>query len=85
MPVKLRLAVIEDDDAAGSAVKWLNRQEFCAVGCPTQVGHKRPGVTELYTAFDPAYLKDVSKVLDNLVRAVCVRMPVKGGSYCSEK
>jgi hypothetical protein len=38
---------------------------------------KRPGVTELYTAFDPAYLQDAAKALDKLVRAVCVRMPVR--------
>jgi hypothetical protein len=43
----------------------------------TQLGHKRPGVTELYTAVDPAYLKNAAKALDKLVRAVCVRMPIR--------
>jgi hypothetical protein len=43
----------------------------------TQLGHKRPGVTELSTAFDPAYLKDAAKALDKLVRAACVRMPTR--------
>ena len=35
----------------------------------TQLGHKRPGVTETYTAFDPDYLENAADALEELLRA----------------
>lgn len=60
-----------------SAARAMRKAGVSEWDVQTQLGHRRPGPTETYTAFDPDYLKRAADVLDNLVRAVCVRLPVR--------
>ena len=60
-----------------TAARWMRSQKVSEWDVSTQLGHKRPGTTETYTAFDPGYLKGAAKALDKLVRATCAPLPVR--------
>jgi integrase len=56
-----------------SSARWMRANGVPADDVSLQLGHTRNRVTEIYTAYDPAYLKAACGSLDTLVRAVCVR------------
>ena len=58
-----------------SAARWMRRHRVSEWDVQTQLGHKRPGTTETYTAFHRDYLNDAANALDELVRTVCVPLP----------
>jgi integrase len=60
-----------------TAARWMRQQRVSEWDVATQLGHKRPGSTETYTAYDPDYLKDAAKALDKLVRASCAPLPTR--------
>lgn len=53
-----------------TAARWMRMNGVSEWDTQTQLGHRRPGVTERYTAYDPEYLKDACTALDKLVRQV---------------
>lgn len=59
-----------------TAARWMRREGVSEWDTATQLGHRRPGVTERYTAYDPAYLKAAGEALDKLVNAVVNDRPV---------
>ena len=61
-----------------TAARWMRREGVSEWDTATQLGHRRPGVTERYTAYDPAYLKGAGEALDKLVNAVVDEWPVWG-------
>jgi hypothetical protein len=50
----------------------------------TQLGHRRPGVTEFYTGYDPGYLREECTALNKLVRQIIAR-DADGGGVRSDK
>ncbi|WP_352636720.1 tyrosine-type recombinase/integrase [Mesorhizobium sp. M0145] len=46
-----------------TAARWMRREGVSEWDTATQLGHRRPGVTERYTAYDPAYLAAAGRPL----------------------
>ncbi|TGT42799.1 hypothetical protein EN808_13030 [Mesorhizobium sp. M8A.F.Ca.ET.165.01.1.1] len=59
-----------------TAARWMRRHGVSEWDTSTQLGHRRPGTTETYTAFDPAYLNGAADALNKLVEAVAGELPV---------
>lgn len=60
-----------------TGAQWLRRSRVPEWDVQTQLGHRRPGTTEVYTAFHPDYLKDAGEALEKLVSQVCNPLPVR--------
>ncbi len=54
-----------------TAARWMRARGVSLDDVALQLGHKRLGVTETYTAFSPDYLKGASEALEGLLRTSC--------------
>lgn len=54
-----------------TAARWMRSKGVTMDDVALQLGHKRLGVTETYTAFSPDYLKAAADALELLVRTSC--------------
>jgi integrase len=52
-----------------TGARWMRGHGVSMDDVELQLEHKWPGVTEDYTAFDPAYLKHAAAALNELVLA----------------
>jgi integrase len=63
-----------------SAARHLRRSRCTEWDVKTMLGHSMPGPTSFYTALQPDhpdYLKEPAEALNELLLAVCLRMPVR--------
>ena len=65
-----------------TAARWMRLHGVPAEEVAQQLGHRKLGVTGVYTEYDPEYLKAACGALDTLLAAVLPKnYPVQGGGH----